>query len=122
VPEDRQVIESEFRLDRSQTPLLFLFGKGTVEDDFFVYFEEREKPLVEGNILLRLVPKLPQAEFSYVLLELTPDEFQIHRLAVIEPIGQRNDYVLNNFKSNVKIPRGRFRFKVPKGTEVIRQD
>jgi outer membrane lipoprotein carrier protein len=121
VPDERQVIQSELKLDRTKTPLLFLFGKGDISEDFAVAYERAEQALESGNLLLRLVPRRPQSEFSHVLLEVDPGQFLIHRLSVVELIGQRNDYVFSNFKANVKVPDRRFKFKAPKGTEVIRQ-
>lgn len=121
VPRDRQVIESDLRLDHAETPLLFLLGKGDVRKDFRVEFEEEETVRREGNLLLRLVPIVPLPEFSYVLLEIDPKEWLIYRLAVVEPIGQRNDYILENLRVNVAIPDRQFRLEVPPGTEVIHQ-
>ncbi len=121
VPDDRQVIQSELRLDRARTPLLFLFGKGEIAEDFIVDYEQIEAALDSGNLLLKLVPREPQSEFSHVLLEVDPVQYLIRRLTVVELVGQRNDYVLSNFKANVQVPDRRFRFRVPKGVEVIRQ-
>lgn len=121
VPDERQVIQSELRLDRTKTPLLFLFGKGDISEDFVVAYERIEQAMESGNLLLRLVPRRPQSEFSHVFLEVDPSQFLIHRLSVVELIGQRNDYVFSNFEANVKVPDRRFKFKAPRGTEVIRQ-
>lgn len=121
VPEDRQVMESDLRLDSSDNPLLFLFGEADVEEDFRVSFESAESPSRPGNVLIRLEPKRPRGEFSEIQLEINPESRLIERLRVTEPIGNRNDYYLTNFRENVRLSDRKFKFKIPKGTEIIRQ-
>ena len=48
VPRDRQAIISELNLSEIQTPLLFLLGKGDIQEDFQVEFEEQEEALDAG--------------------------------------------------------------------------
>jgi outer membrane lipoprotein carrier protein len=121
VPDDRQVMVSDLRLDTASTPLLFLLGRGDAERDFRVEAGTEEAPHKPGNLLLRLNPTEPQAEFSHLLLEVTPDSFLIHRLTVIDHLGSRNDYTLTNLKINPRIPDRQFRFRIPSDAEVIRQ-
>ena len=117
VPKDNQVMVSE--LDIASTPLLFLLGKGNIEEDFQVEFEWQEEAFQPGNVLLRLTPREPGGEFSYLVLEIMPSSYFIYRLSVIEPIGNRNDYVLTDFRENADISDRRFRLQVPPGVQVI---
>ncbi len=120
LPADHQVVESDLRLDTTQTPLLFLFGQADVEREFAVAYSE-EPPAREGNVVVRLVPRQPRGDFSEVLLEIDPDAHLIERLRVVEPIGNYNDYFLSDFRENVKVSDKRFEFRIPPGTEVIVQ-
>ena len=122
VPDDRQVFESELRLDTAETPLLFLFGKEEVRESYRAEYEMTEPALKEANLLIRLTPRIPRAEFIHVLLEIDPYSYLILRLVVVEPVGNENHYLLSEIQENVKIPERRFRFKVPAGVERIRQD
>jgi len=122
VPEDNQVFEAELRLDTAETPLLFLFGKDDIKARYRVEYEMEAAPDNPENLLIRLTPRVPQAEFRYVLLEIDPGTDLIHRLVVVEPIGNENHYILRNIEENIKIPDRRFRFKIPDGVERIRQD
>ncbi len=119
VPDDRQVVLSDLRLDTAETPLLFFFGKGDPESDFVVDFAEGAPP--EGRLVLRLTPRTPRSEFSEVLIEIDPASLLIRRLTVVEPIGNRNEYILSDFRENVRAPAEKFRFRIPPGTEVVRQ-
>ena len=122
VPKDNQVMVSELKWDTSSTPLLFLLGKGNIQDDFRVELETQEKASQPSNALLRLVPQKPQGNFSYLILEVVPSSYVIYRLSVIEPLGNRNDYILTQFRENVRIPDERFKLKLPRGVEVIEAD
>ncbi|MFQ5738146.1 MAG: outer membrane lipoprotein chaperone LolA [Acidobacteriota bacterium] len=121
VPRDRQVMETDLQSRQEGTPLLFLLGQGNLLADFEPSFEEQEKPVKVTNLFLRLTPRGPQGEFSRLLLEIDPATYFIYRLSVIEWIGNRTDYILTNVRENIRVPRKRFRFKIPSGTEVIRQ-
>ncbi len=48
LPQDKQVIVSDLDLENASTPLLFLVGKGKIQEDFQVELEEVEKPLHGG--------------------------------------------------------------------------
>ncbi len=118
VPRDRQVFIYELEDD----PLfLFLMGEGQVARDFKIVFETEEPPRRDENFLIRLTPREEEASFSQILLEIAPSSYQIERLVAIDPIGARNDYILKNVREDVSIPDRRFRFKPPKGVEIIRQ-
>ncbi len=121
LPQDKQVIVSDLDLDNASTPLLFLVGKGNIQEDFQVELEELEKSLQAENVLVRLTPKQPQGGYSHLMLEIDPSSYLIYRLIVIEPIGNRNEYVMKNFRENIRISDRQFRFKLPKDVEVLSQ-
>ena len=121
LPQDKQVIVSDLDLENASTPLLFLVGKGKIQEDFQVELEEVEKPLQAENLLVRLTPKRPQGGYSYLMLEIDPSTYLIYRLIVIEPIGNRNEYIMKNIRENIRISDQQFRFKLPKDVEVLSQ-
>ncbi len=121
LPQDKQVIVSDLDLNNASTPLLFLVGRGKIREDFHVELEEAEKPLQVDNLLVRLTPKQPQGGYSHLILEVDPSSYLIYRLIVIEPIGNRNEYVLKNFRENIRISDRQFSFKMPEGVEVMSQ-
>ena len=121
LPQDNQVIVSDLDLDNASTPLLFLVGKGKIQEDFQVELEEAEKPLQAENLLVRLTPKQPQGGYSHLMLEIDPSTYLIYRLIVIEPIGNRNEYIMKNFRENIRISDRQFRFELPKDVEVLSQ-
>ncbi len=119
VPRDRQVIVSDMDLSEVQTPLMFLLGRGNIQEDFQVELEDQEEALEPANTLIRLTPRQPQGEFSFLILEVNPSSHLIRRLVVVEPIGNRNEYILNNFQENIDIPDRQFDFEVPAGVDLM---
>ena len=81
--------------------------------------EEQEEALEPQNTLIRLMPKQPQGEFSFLILEVNSSSYLIRRLIVVEPIGNRNEYILSSFRENVEIPEQQFDFEVPAGVELM---
>ncbi len=120
VPEDKQVLISDMDLGESNSPLLFLLGRGDIRRDFMV---ELAGKAAEGGppdlVMLRLTPRQIQPEFSEVMLSVSSSTHLIRKLTVVEPIGQWNDYELTNFKPNEPIPDHQFEFKIPSDVEVI---
>ena len=96
-------------------------GEGQVARDFEIAFETEEAPLERENFLIRLTPRKEEASLSQILLEISPSSYRIERLVAIEPIGARNDYILKNIREDVSIPDRRFKFKPPKGVEVVQE-
>jgi lipoprotein signal peptidase/chaperone LolA len=120
VPRDKQLLVSDLNLQDSDSPLLFLLGRGDIQRDFMVSMEN-QGGADESRVILRLTPRVPQPDFSYLLLELSRSELLIRRLTVVEPIGQENEYVLTNIERNVQIPDRQFRLDVSADVEVIEQ-
>ena len=120
VPQDNQVLVSELDLAANDSPLMFLLGRGDIRRDFEIEAEQSSAATDEGGtVVLRLVPKEPQPEFSELLLSVSPSTFLIHKLTVIEPIGQQREYELTNFKQNESIPDRQFELKIPSHVEII---
>lgn len=119
VPRDNQVMVADLSPDLADTPLLFLMGRGEIQKDFEVAWEKEEESLIPGNPLLRLAPKILRAHFSLLLVEIDPALVRIHRLTVIEPLGNRNDYILTNWRENIRIDDKKFSFQIPADAEVL---
>ncbi len=120
VPDDKQAVVSKIEEHDASVPLLLLLGKTGIEENFRIEPETKEKPLGSENSLVRLTPKDPQGEFSYLLLEVTPGAL-VHRLTVFDPIGSRNDYIFSDIRENADVPDRAFRLKLPGDVEVIKE-
>jgi outer membrane lipoprotein carrier protein len=123
MPEDRQVMVSRFSTSEMRsTPLQFLLGQGNIAASFGASLEAELKPKLQGTILLRLVPSAPELDYNYIVLELDALTYDVRRIVIREPTGSTSEFLLANLKTNVKVDDKQFRFKIPKGVEVIHLD
>jgi outer membrane lipoprotein carrier protein len=122
-PEDRQVLVRALDANELRsTPLRLLLGQGDLARDFEAAWEKEFKPKVEATVLLRLIPRSPESEYAYVVLESDERTFDLRRIVVREPSGNYSEFTLTDVMANVKIDNKQFQFKVPKGVEVIQVD
>jgi outer membrane lipoprotein carrier protein len=122
-PEDRQVLVRALDANELRsTPLRFLLGQGDILRDFEASWEKEFKPKVEATLLIRLIPRSPDSEYAYVVLESDERTFDLRRIVVREPSGNYSEFTLTDVMTNVKIDNKQFQFKVPKGVEVIQVD
>jgi len=123
VPEDRQVIIQPFSAsDMHSTPLEFLMGRGEIEKDFVSAWESELTSKVEGTFLIRLVPRKAVSEYSFLVLEVDRRNYDLRRVIVHEVGGSTSEFLLTKLATNVKVDDKEFRFKIPKGAEVIRME
>ena len=122
VPRDNQVAVAAWQGSTEFTPLLFLVGRGDLKRDFLIERADDDPKLAAGDTVLRLVPRIEQAQFKEVLIEVRQTEAEILRLSVLEHGGNRNDYLFRRPQANTALPDALFRFKVPPGAEVLQAE
>jgi chaperone LolA len=122
-PEDRQVLVRALDANELRgTPLRFLLGQGDLSREFVASWEKEFKPKVEGTVVVRLIPRSPESEYAYVVLESDERTFDLRRIVVREPSGNYSEFTLTDVMTNVHIDNKQFQFKIPKGVEVIQVD
>jgi chaperone LolA len=123
VPEDRQVMVRRFSTsEMHSTPLQFLLGQGNIAASYEVSLETELKPTLQGTVLLRLMPRAPELDYNYIVLELNATTYDVRRIVIRERTGNTSEFQLTNLKTNVRVDDKQFRFKIPKGVEVIHLD
>lgn len=122
VPDDRQVTESDIRESNDpQLPFLFLLRRSNIKKDFeSVEIAGDENPVRPGDVVIRVVARKASAEFRNILVEVNPGNFQIVRVARIEPSDTRNDFILSNVRENPPAPEALFQFNAPAGVQVMK--
>jgi outer membrane lipoprotein carrier protein len=121
VPKDHQVTIQPFSAaDLHSTPLEFLLGSGDINRSFGASWETVLKPSMQGTLMIRLVPRKPDIDYSFLVLEIDSRTFDLRRIAVRDPGGSTTEFFLTNVVTNVKPDKKLFQFKTPKGVEEIR--
>jgi len=111
-----QAIRRTFKdFEQANIPVAFLLGAGSIRQDFDVSVPKAEDPL-----MLDLVPKRKGAAMKKLRL-LSDETGRITRMIIFDRSGNTSDIRFTEAKEGIGLDDQQFRFKVPKGTEVIEQ-
>jgi outer membrane lipoprotein carrier protein len=120
LPQDKQVIVSSVpSQDQATSPVLFLAGKGDVSRDFTPSIVAPPEGAPQGTSALKLVPKAPQRDYDWLILELEPESLQIRGLVTTDAQGGQSTFSFTNVKENVKMADNEFTFRIPRGVDVV---
>ena len=117
VPADKQVMVSPVPAeDQATSAVLFLMGKGNLTRDFTV---THGAGATASTYVLRLEPKIRQAEYDWLQLTVDRSTLQILALTAGDMQGGTSAFQFSNLKENVGLSDKSFAFSIPRGTEVI---
>ena len=116
IPDEGQVtkvpVESIYS---SNTPALFLAGKGKLTDTFDVMKVSTEK----GLITVVLIPKEEDNSVDQLALVANSKSYQIVGSTVYDKLGNKTEINFSDIRINEKIPESTFQFEVPAGVELL---
>jgi outer membrane lipoprotein carrier protein len=120
LPQDKQVIISSVPAeDQVTTPTLFLAGKGHLTRDFNPSLIERPAGMPAGTLALKLIPKIRQRDYDWLVLAVDPANLAIRGLVTVDAQGGKSSFSFNNLKENVDLADKEFAFKIPRGVEIV---
>ncbi len=121
VPSERQVVRSKIKdAGDLRVAFAFLLGSFDIHEHFSrIELLGLESPVVAGDVVLKFLPKKPQANFAELFLEVEPQSLQLRRIAILEPGGGRSDFLLSNVRENFPVKEADFAFVPPPGVDVI---
>lgn len=116
---DKQVIVSPAPgPGEGTTPALFLAGQADIARDFTATFA----PLpgaAEGLQTLKLVPRAPDPDYQWFGIGVDPASLQIRHLVAVDRNDGRSSFAFSNLKENRGVSDNTFRFRIPRGVDVI---
>lgn len=116
VPDEEQAtkvpIESIYS---SNTPALFLAGKGKLTQTFNVESVNLDK----DPIRITLTPKADDQALTRLQLFANKKNYQITGSTVYDKLGNKTEIRFSNIKTNREIPEKTFQFQVPANVEVL---
>jgi len=116
VPDEKQVtkvpVESIYS---SNTPALFLAGKGKLTDSFNVVQVLKEK----DGITVVLVPKQEDNSLERLVLFADNKNYQITGSSVYDKLGNKTDIHFSDIEVNRPVADSTFVFQVPEGVELL---
>jgi outer membrane lipoprotein carrier protein len=120
IPQDKQVIVTTIPPDdQITTPTMFLVGKGNLTRDFSASIVEPPAGAPAGTRALKLVPKKPQREYDWLVLEVAPQTLQLRGLVTSDAQGGLSSFSFTNLKENTDVADKEFAFAIPRGVDVV---
>ena len=120
IPQDKQVIVTSIPPDdQITTPTMFLVGKGNLARDFAASIVEPPAGAPAGTRALKLVPRKPQREYDWLLLEVAPQTLQLRGLVTSDAQGGQSSFSFTNLKENTDVADKEFAFTIPRGVDVV---
>ncbi len=118
LPADKQVIVSPVPQGQSNTPALFLTGKGNLVRDFTAS-STQVAGAPAGLTMLNLVPKRSDPDVESLVLGVDPASLQIRHLVATDRQGGKSTFTFTNLKENRGISDKIFEFRIPRGVDVV---
>ena len=116
VPEEEQAtkvpVESIYS---SNTPALFLAGKGKLTRSFNVESVSQENQ----NILVTLVPKNEDQGLARLILHADKKNYQITGSTVYDKLGNKTEIRFSRIRINREILEEQFQLRTPPGVEIL---
>jgi len=120
---ERQATKTPLKnIDDIRSPLRFLLGKTKLEKELDgLSLAPDVKPIQQGDVVLRGVPKGMRDRVSEVLLEVSPAQ-QLTRIVIRGTDGSTTDFQFSGMEEDVPVKDSFFRFSAPPGVPVIQED
>ncbi|VAX27144.1 Outer membrane lipoprotein carrier protein LolA [hydrothermal vent metagenome] len=116
VPDEGQVTKVPLEsIYSSNTPALFLAGKGKLTDSFDVLSVSTD----DGLITVVLNPKEEDNSVDRLALVADSKNYQIVGSTVYDKLGNRTEINFSDIRVNKKIPESTFEFEIPEGVELL---
>jgi outer membrane lipoprotein carrier protein len=120
IPRDKQVFVGSVQPDdQVTTPTMFLTGKGNLIRDFSGSLVEPAAGMPPGTRALKLVPKTPQRDYDWLILEIAPQTLELRGLVTVDVQGGQSTFSFTNLKENTGLSDKEFTFKMPRGVDVV---
>jgi outer membrane lipoprotein carrier protein len=120
IPQDKQVFVSSMPPGAQLgTPTMFLTGKGNLARDFTVSLVPPQTGAAADTRALKLVPKSPQRDYDWLIVEMDPDSLALRGLVTVDAQGGQSSFSFANLKENTGVADKEFAFTIPRGVDVV---
>lgn len=115
-PDLNQVIEKSASSSASSMATDFLSGIGDIEKEFVVLLSGAEGK----DYNLTLTPKEDQPGMKRLVLSVDKSDFTVTKTVLTDHYGNQTAVTFRNISTNPSVKDSLFKFKVPKGANVVR--
>jgi outer membrane lipoprotein carrier protein len=118
-PDDKQAFKQDLKGSQLPAALAFLTGKGKLAVEFDIAFAGKVPYGSQGDYVLSLSPKTPQAQVKAILFVVDPKTYDVRESVITDAQGNTNDLVFADIRVNNRLPETLFHFTPPAGVRVI---
>ncbi len=116
LPDEKQVTKMKAQsIYSSNTPALFLAGRGKLTESFTIGKVTEEN----GLYVAELIPRNRAQNLSKMVLLADKKNYQIVGSRVYDNLGNKTEMMFSDIQTNPNLNKKLFQFEVPKGVELI---
>lgn len=90
--DNKQVMKKSLENDLMPVAVSFLYGKGDLRADFNAELDTSKKYGAEGEIVLKLSPKKPSAQYRNLILVVAPNNYRVTQSIIIDSSNNINHF------------------------------
>jgi outer membrane lipoprotein carrier protein len=90
--DNKQVVKKSLERDLMPVAVSFLYGKGDLKAEFNPEIDPSGKYGEKGDIVLRLTPKQPSAQYKHLFLVVSPKDFHVSQSVIVDSSSNVNHF------------------------------
>jgi outer membrane lipoprotein carrier protein len=90
--DNKQVVKKNLQNDLMPVAVTFLYGKGNLSAEFNPEIDKSNKYGAKGDIVLKLTPKQPSAQYKNLILVVAPDNYRVKQSVIIDSSNNVNQF------------------------------
>lgn len=90
--ENMQVVKKSLANDLMPVAVSFLYGKGDLKSEFNAELDKSGKYGAKGELVLKLTPKQPSAQYKSLFLVVSPDNYRVTQSIIIDSSNNVNHF------------------------------
>ena len=107
-PEFNQVARLDLSESELPTAIGFLMGEGELATDFTITQTACD---FEGAYCLNLIPRVSEGQYQSLDFVVDSSDFHVRQTVILDPIGNRNQFVFTNPSTSDELPEAGFEFE-----------
>jgi outer membrane lipoprotein carrier protein len=90
--DNKQVVKKNLQQDLMPVAVSFLYGKGDLKAEFNAQIDTSKKYGEKDDIVLRLTPKQPSAQYKNLYLVVSPKDFHVSQSVIVDSSSNVNHF------------------------------
>lgn len=90
--DNKQVVKKNLQNDLMPVAVTFLYGKGDLSAEFNPELDKSNKYGAKGDIVLKLTPKKPSAQYKNLILVVDPTQYRVKQSVIIDSSNNVNQF------------------------------